>query len=62
MAAKCVPTAASPSASTIQRRAVRALVIVSIVVKVFEQMTNSVVSGSSLASRVESSAASRLDT
>ena len=46
-AAKCAPTAVSPSASTIQRRAVAAFVIVSTVVKVFDATMNSVVSGSS---------------
>ena len=45
MAAKWSPTADSPNFSTSQPRAVRALVMVSIVVKVFEATRNSVVSG-----------------
>ena len=45
MAAKCAPTFASPSFSAIHFRAVCALVMVSIVVKVFDAMRNSVVSG-----------------
>ena len=42
------PTASLPSAASIQRRAVAALVMVSMVVKVFEAMMNSVVAGSSV--------------
>ena len=45
IAAKCAPTFFSPSASAIQRRAVLALVMVSMVVKVLDAMRNSVVSG-----------------
>src|SRR5580704_18305761 len=46
-ATKCLATAASLlSASTIQRRAVAALVMVSSVVKVFEERTNKVSAGS----------------
>ncbi len=62
-ATKCLATAASsPSAARHQRRAVRALVSVSSVVKVFEQTTKSVSAGSR--SRVASakSVASTLET
>ncbi len=46
-ATKCLAIAvSSPRASTVHSRAVRALVIVSSVVKVFEQMMNRVSSGS----------------
>ncbi len=53
-ATKCLATAASspPSPASVHSRAVRALVIVSSVVKVFEEMTKSVSSGSR--SRVDS--------
>jgi hypothetical protein len=46
-ATKCLAIASSsPSTSSAQRRAVRALVIVSRVVKVFEEITNRVSAGS----------------
>ena len=62
-ATKCLATASSlPRPFTIQSRAVRAFVMVSIVVNVFDEITNSVDSGSrpSVASR--KSAASAFDT
>ena len=62
IAAKCWPTAGSPSAATIQRRAVAALVIVSMVVKVFEATRNSVRDGSSGFSVSRISAPSTLET
>ena len=49
IAAKCAPTAASPSFSAIHARAEPALVMVSSVVKVLDAIRNSVVSGSSTA-------------
>ena len=47
IAAKWSPTLSSPSFSATHRRAVRALVIVSMVVKVFDATMNRVVSASS---------------
>jgi len=62
-ATKCRPTAASsPSASISHARAVFALVIVSIVVKVLEQTMKRVSSASSPRSFSETSAPSTLDT
>ena len=61
-AAKWSPTAASPSACAIQARAVVALVIVSWVVKVFEETMNSVRDGSSPRSVSAMSAPSTLET
>ena len=56
------PTAPSPSASTIQARADRALVIVSWVVKVFEETMNRVARGRGRASVSAMSAPSTLET
>ena len=61
-ATKWSATASSPSASTSQARAVRALVRVSIVPKVLEATMNSVDAGSAPASTPAMSAPSMLDT
>jgi hypothetical protein len=61
-ATKWSATADSPSVSTSQARAVRALVNVSMVPKVFDATMNSVEAGSESASTAATSAPSTLDT